>query len=1143
MRRKIKMVIIFLSFFFQTLGQAQVNSYFNSTPPSPNSAAFEKYGMVPVNLSSGVITPSVPLFTIPMGSNSFEVKIYYSSQGLRVDEMPTSLGMGWSLNLGSITRTIRDFPDEDNSARMYNINLPIMGSDNFHIGNTLNGDRVDSERDLFTLNVDGYQTKFMLDENLEVTKLTVDDLKIEIINPLRDSLVSSHKLRVITPNGTKYFFGGNGGVETSNSRPNQIGGFPSRVRHINAWFLSQVIYPDGRRFRIFYQRNRIWYTDGYSQTAEIGYRAISGTETGTPMVYPAESRNFNTIAYVATPLRIAGDDFEINFQIGEFENIIESEDFPKLQSVTVKSAVTVQNIAFAYDEYPSNNIGAHSHSVPISRPFLKSITFHDDSPENSSSYSFEYYNPDKLPNRFSFAQDILGYYNGKNNTKFIYNSLLDYNNLPEYPSVSPTETDFINLTHKVTGDRKPNKAFAKNGTLSKIIYPTKGYTEFTYEGNLTTNKEKIYPPYTEGVIEREATSSGGAVSVKRTISVPFDQKLYIHTAIYTKGDFTCGETIEGTSLLFSIRNLSNGSQVSFNHITDLGLTVQKDVLYFPLGDSDFFIEDAQERIYVYLEAGKQYEIEMFTKRCANSKVSFLYYSTPPVDGDYVEAGGLRIDTIKSFDHTDSLVSTKKYEYEDGDFTIVNSDNDVVKPISTFNQKINMIGLLDFNNNVVNAYSTVSYFLSSSPRWSLRNNFGEFYTYFKVIEKELSESGTEKGSLAHYFEKNQSKLPVSIQFIPTSFSNTSNYHYKTNEKKTEFYDSNGIIQKRIIYQHKKDSVRFNAQYSSYTANRTLDLKCADIENIYDIRPCPLTFFGFHDTDPANWSIMKSYDQPEWEYLSKIETTDYVGGVPLSTVTEYVYNNPLHYQPTSQKTTFPNSSVLESHYQYAHEKGNQYLQEKNMIGIPLETETTKTANGATKTISKTETVYPTNDIEANLKSTGLPLPYSILQKDLKDGTMIPKVEYKYDISGNIIQYTLNPDENGDGTSVAIIWGYKRTQPIAKIEGATMPNQILAKITDIPQNLIDPIVSASDDDADYGTEASENALLAALDDFRTDAQLSGFQITTYTYDPLIGVRSITPPSGIRENYKYDAANRLKEVKDINGNMLKEYQYHYKP
>ncbi|MDQ0478295.1 YD repeat-containing protein, partial [Chryseobacterium sp. MDT2-18] len=42
---------------------------------------------------------------------------------------------------------------------------------------------------------------------------------------------------------------------------------------------------------------------------------------------------------------------------------------------------------------------------------------------------------------------------------------------------------------------------------------------------------------------------------------------------------------------------------------------------------------------------------------------------------------------------------------------------------------------------------------------------------------------------------------------------------------------------------------------------------------------------------------------------------------------------------------------------------------------------------------------------------------------------------------------------------------------------------------------------------------------------------------------VTSITPPSGIRELYIYDTANRLKEVKDITGNILKTYEYHYKP
>jgi YD repeat-containing protein len=52
----------------------------------------------------------------------------------------------------------------------------------------------------------------------------------------------------------------------------------------------------------------------------------------------------------------------------------------------------------------------------------------------------------------------------------------------------------------------------------------------------------------------------------------------------------------------------------------------------------------------------------------------------------------------------------------------------------------------------------------------------------------------------------------------------------------------------------------------------------------------------------------------------------------------------------------------------------------------------------------------------------------------------------------------------------------------------------------------------------------------------------ISTYAYDPLIGVTSITPPSGVREIYKYDSANRLQSVVDVNGKILKEYQYNYK-
>ncbi|WP_407500184.1 RHS repeat domain-containing protein, partial [Elizabethkingia meningoseptica] len=89
---------------------------------------------------------------------------------------------------------------------------------------------------------------------------------------------------------------------------------------------------------------------------------------------------------------------------------------------------------------------------------------------------------------------------------------------------------------------------------------------------------------------------------------------------------------------------------------------------------------------------------------------------------------------------------------------------------------------------------------------------------------------------------------------------------------------------------------------------------------------------------------------------------------------------------------------------------------------------------------------------------------------------------------------------------------------------------------------IIAASDLDHTQGTDQSEQALISALDIFRNNPALSGYQISTYTYNPLIGVTSITPPSGIREIYKYDAANRLESVKDVNGNILKEYQYRYK-
>ncbi len=52
----------------------------------------------------------------------------------------------------------------------------------------------------------------------------------------------------------------------------------------------------------------------------------------------------------------------------------------------------------------------------------------------------------------------------------------------------------------------------------------------------------------------------------------------------------------------------------------------------------------------------------------------------------------------------------------------------------------------------------------------------------------------------------------------------------------------------------------------------------------------------------------------------------------------------------------------------------------------------------------------------------------------------------------------------------------------------------------------------------------------------------LTTYTYDPLIGVTSITDPRGETIYYHYDNFNRLEYVKDAQGKILSENEYHYK-
>ncbi|WP_153391721.1 hypothetical protein [Chryseobacterium vaccae] len=206
------------------------------------------------------------------------------------------------------------------------------------------------------------------------------------------------------------------------------------------------------------------------------------------------------------------------------------------------------------------------------------------------------------------------------------------------------------------------------------------------------------------------------------------------------------------------------------------------------------------------------------------------------------------------------------------------------------------------------------------------------------------------------------------------------------------------------------------------------------------------------------------------------------------------------------------------------GYSHLVTANMIGIPVINEEKKNGKMTSKSITRYE-------------SPSL-LPTSALATNIADGSTKQTASLDaYDDKGNVLQVT-----SADGISTTLIYGYNKTQVIARIEGA--------KYNDIKNSpLITTAIAASD--SDNTNPGSESALITALDNLRMDNSMTAYRITAYTYDPMVGLTTTTSPDGQREMYEYDSAGRLKTLKraekDASGNTvyktLKEYKYNYKP
>jgi YD repeat-containing protein len=278
---------------------------------------------------------------------------------------------------------------------------------------------------------------------------------------------------------------------------------------------------------------------------------------------------------------------------------------------------------------------------------------------------------------------------------------------------------------------------------------------------------------------------------------------------------------------------------------------------------------------------------------------------------------------------------------------------------------------------------------------------------------------------------------------------------------------------------------------------------------------------------------------WHPGSSTETVyDINGENPVTTTTHYDYENPFHKNLTKTTTVDSKGKTIITTNQYPHDLPSgidgttptiiSSMVADHVIDPVIKSHTT--VNGEVIKGSINNYTVETHT-DGNNVSNNMYLPLNV--KTLKIGTTSEfenRLEFaEYDNNGHILQV-----QKPDGTPVSYIWGYNNEYPIAKIENATY-SQVSSQVANL-QGL-----SNLDDDHCLDTETcDENNLRSALNILRNT--LPNAMVTTYTYDPLIGVTSMTDPKGYTVYYEYDDFNRLEQVVDADGYILSENEYNYK-
>lgn len=1115
---KIMFIILLVS---NTIFSQVTNDIPNYFPVSPNAASFAKVGLFPVDHSTGKINISIPIYTIKTKELTVPISISYNSAGIQLDELASWVGLGWNLNAGgAVVLNVKGIPDRGES-------IPDLTNLAF---NAENYEILDSQFKAYP-NYSGYSDTAYDEYIINAPGLsgTFHFVKGKpIFNDLQNTTVKfldGHGIEIVKDDGTIYHFGTqfDSQIATENYKGTN-GGHSSQPQYVTSWFLKTIIPPNSNSSNdnINFNYKNLDHT--------MDYRIIIGESLA--------NSSANYLESIVPPQVISNKLFleSIKFKNGEVKftstrDRLDLADDYKLDKISVfrsngSDEVLLEEYDFVYDYY--NRSGGRHTSL---YPYGYNLPQEEINSRNKSlkllelknnilnvKHTFEYENT-QLPERGMTQKDFWGYIN--TNTGSL---------------TPPTEIQRISDFYKQTtttiignGDRSANEAKMKSGILQKITYPEGGYSVFEYE----TNK------YTEYVATPIITTKNASV------------------AAYGKGCIN-SNLPAFASKTFTPKNYILGSgEISINFtpatqelegIANVTIDGQRYSRPFPFSAGGTMSMQKDLSGTHTLTANEYRSGDIGANGCPITSINATWQeSSESILAPIVKLiGGLRIKSIKNYDGINTNpITVKQYQYENENVIIKEGNGTYVRGVFIEDRKSDVVPILStssiFDNNT-----------GGSPA----------ITYGKITEIDVNNiDGTKNGKTEFFYQNIPSErlFEVLADNLPTIFKSpffstlkfniTIPLHFLTNFAfyKNELWNQGSLLKTNIYKNGTTPNTykKIKSIENTYTILKQSTLAYNVVFNNFPSQPIPghypMSFNLPYNQDIDFYSGQFYYAVGQTSQGKKVilntTETDYDNNEKPTNqkITTYSYENPIHNQVTKTETTNSENNNLRTQLSYPQDLLSagqiaemQKLVAQNKIDKPIKTETFVDNAQTSETITKYEESIDTGNLllpKEIHSSKGIveTFPFNNANRKIKfnlyDTDVVNGIKKG---NGNVLQYSIE-----NGTAVCIIWGYNKSQPIAKIENATY--------TEIPPSLITAAQTASN-------EGNETSLLSALNSIRNTPELANAMVTTYTYIPLVGVSSITDPKGDTTTYTYDSFNRLQFVKDREGNILTENTYHYK-